>query len=110
MPGPGGQGLVAWERTLGDLFSEAGYTTKCLGKWHIGDGPGRWPTDKGFDSWYGPPHSYDEALWEQDPWCLPGGDPVAHMLEATKGQAPPQRHLPALLQPHPHAHSRHPTK
>ena len=41
MPGPGGKGLVAWERTLGDLFSEAGYTTMCLGKWHIGDGPGR---------------------------------------------------------------------
>ena len=53
MPGPGGNGLVAWERTLGDLFSEAGYATMCVGKWHIGDGPGRWPTDKGFDSWYG---------------------------------------------------------
>ena len=88
MPGPGGNGLVAWERTLGDLFSEAGYATMCMGKWHIGDGPGRWPTDKGFDSWYGPPHSYDEALWEQDPWYRPGRDPVAHMLESTKGQEP----------------------
>ena len=91
MPGPGGQGLVAWERTLGDLFSEAGYATMCVGKWHIGDGPGRWPTDKGFDSWYGPPHSYDEALWEQDPWYRPGRDPVAHILESTKGQAPKRR-------------------
>ena len=88
MPGPGGNGLVAWERTLGDLFSEAGYATMCMGKWHIGDGPGRWPTDKGFDSWYGPPHSYDEALWEQDPWYRPGRDPVSHMLESTKGQEP----------------------
>ena len=60
--GSEGNGLVAWERTLGDIFSEAGYATLCTGKWHIGDGDGRWPTDHGFDEWYGPPHSYDEAL------------------------------------------------
>jgi arylsulfatase len=91
--GAGAQGLVAWERTLGDIFSDAGYATCCLGKWHIGDAPGRWPTDKGFDSWYGPPHSYDEALWESDPWYRPGRDPVAHMLEASKGEAPQPREL-----------------
>ena len=49
VPGPGSQGLVAWERTIADLFSEAGYATVCLGKWHLGGGQGRWPTDKGFD-------------------------------------------------------------
>ena len=79
-------GIVAWERTLGDLFSDAGYATMCLGKWHIGDCDGRWPTDHGFDTWYGPPHSYDEALWETDPWYVPGRDPVAHMLEGRKGE------------------------
>ena len=36
LPGVEGAGLVAWERTLGDLFSEAGYATMCLGKWHVG--------------------------------------------------------------------------
>jgi arylsulfatase A-like enzyme len=51
-------GIVAWERTLGDLFSGAGYATMCMGKWHIGDCDGRWPNDHGFDEWYGPPHSY----------------------------------------------------
>ena len=81
-----GNGLVAWERTLGDVFSDAGYATQCLGKWHIGDATGRWPTDHGFDTWYGPPHSYDEALWETDPWYVPGRDPVAHMLESRKGE------------------------
>jgi arylsulfatase A-like enzyme len=30
-------GLVAWERTLGDVFSDAGYATMCMGKWQIGD-------------------------------------------------------------------------
>jgi arylsulfatase len=79
-------GIVAWERTLGDVYSDANYATMCMGKWHIGDCDGRWPTDHGFDEWYGPPHSYDEALWETDPWYVPGRDPVAYMLEERKGE------------------------
>jgi arylsulfatase len=39
MPG----GLVAWEKTMGDIFSKAGYKTLCMGKWHIGADEGRWP-------------------------------------------------------------------
>lgn len=82
---PGAQsGIVAWERTMGDVFSEAGYATMCMGKWHIGDRDGSWPTDHGFDEWYGPPHSYDEALWETDPWYRPGRDPATHMLQARR--------------------------
>ena len=81
-----GSGLVAWERTLGDIFSEAGYATLCTGKWHIGDADGRWPTDHGFDEWYGPPHSYDEAMWEMDPWYDPERDPVSYMIEGRKGE------------------------
>jgi arylsulfatase A-like enzyme len=37
-------GLVRWERTLGDIFSDAGYATAIVGKWHIGDSPGRFIT------------------------------------------------------------------
>ena len=33
-------GLVHWERTLGDIFSDAGYATAIVGKWHIGDSAG----------------------------------------------------------------------
>lgn len=86
LAGGEGSGLVAWERTLGDIFSEAGYATLCTGKWHIGDADGRWPNDHGFDEWYGPPHSYDEALWETDPWYDPNRDPVVYMLEGRKGE------------------------
>jgi arylsulfatase len=86
-------GIVAWERTLGDIFSEAGYPTMALGKWHVGDCVGRWPCDHGFDTWYGPPHSYDEALWEKDPWYRPGRDPVSHMLEQTKGSEPEKKQI-----------------
>lgn len=81
-------GIVAWERTLGDLFSNAGYATMCMGKWHVGSSEGRWPTDHGFDEWLGPPHSYDEALWETDPWYDPTRDPVSHILESRKGETP----------------------
>jgi len=80
-------GLVKWERTLGDIFSEAGYATAIVGKWHIGDSPGRWPTDHGFDEWCGIPRSYDESLWPSDPWYDPKRDPVTHIVEAKKGQA-----------------------
>jgi arylsulfatase A-like enzyme len=61
LPGQEG-GLVAWERTMGDILSARGYATACLGKWHIGESPGRWPTDHGFDEWYGPPRTWDESL------------------------------------------------
>lgn len=79
-------GIVAWERTMGDLFSAAGYATMCMGKWHIGDRDGSWPTDHGFDEWYGPLHSYDECMWEKDPWYVPGRDPESYLLEGLKGQ------------------------
>jgi len=88
----GGWGLVKWERTIADLLSEAGYACAAYGKWHVGEGEGRWPTDKGFDEWYGPPRTYDEALWPADPWYDPQRDPVPYMLEIRKGdQAPTER-------------------
>ncbi len=83
---PDGWGLVAWERTLGDLLAESGYACSVYGKWHVGEGRGRWPTDKGFEEWYGPPRTYDEALWPTDPWYDPRRDPVSHMVEIKRGE------------------------
>lgn len=80
-----GWGLVAWERTLGELFAEGGYACATYGKWHVGEGPGRWPTERGFEEWYGPPRTYDEALWPADPWYDPDRDPVTYMCEARAG-------------------------
>jgi arylsulfatase len=87
LPGDEG-GLVAWERTMGDILSARGYATACFGKWHIGATDGRWPTDHGFDEWYGPPRTWDESLWPDDPWYDPERDGVTNMLEARKGEAP----------------------
>lgn len=78
-------GLVAWERTMGDILSERGYATACVGKWHIGSSQGRWPTDHGFDEWYGIPRTWDESLWPDDPWYDPKRDGVTTVLESRKG-------------------------
>jgi arylsulfatase len=86
--GVGGDwGLVQWEQTIGDLLSSAGYCCAAYGKWHVGEGRGRWPADKGFTEWYGPPRTYEEALWPTDPWYDPGRDPVSKMLSIKRGEA-----------------------
>jgi arylsulfatase A-like enzyme len=79
-------GLVAWERTMGDVLSDAGYACACYGKWHVGESDGRWPTDHGFDEWYGPIRSYDECLWPTHPEYDPGRDVHSPVLEGYKGK------------------------
>ncbi len=56
-------GLTQWEVTMAELLSGAGYATGIFGKWHLGHTPGRFPTDQGFDEWYGIPNSSDESFW-----------------------------------------------
>jgi len=56
-------GLIPWEVTIAELLSDTGYATGIFGKWHLGKTPGRFPTDQGFDEWYGIPNSTDECLW-----------------------------------------------
>ena len=56
-------GLTQWEYTMAEMLSDAGYATGMFGKWHLGQTEGRYPTDQGFDEWYGIPNSTDESLW-----------------------------------------------
>jgi arylsulfatase A-like enzyme len=84
-------GLVQWEITLPKLLSHAGYATGAFGKWHLGHTEGRFPTDQGFDEWYGIPNSTDEAYWPDNPMFRPTSDPFAvaeHVMEGRKGEAP----------------------
>jgi hypothetical protein len=48
--------------------------TSIYGKWHIGAEDGRFPTDHGFDEWYGPLRTYDECMWLTDPHYVPERD------------------------------------
>jgi len=60
-------GLTQWEITMAEMLSNAGYATGMFGKWHLGHTKGRFPTDQGFDEWYGIPNSTDESLWPDQP-------------------------------------------
>jgi arylsulfatase A-like enzyme len=55
------QGLTPWERTLAECLKDNGYTTAHHGKWHLGDVPGRYPSDRGFDEWFGIPRTTDKT-------------------------------------------------
>ena len=57
-------GLPAEEITIADLLRERGYTTTCIGKWHLGTEPQFHPTNHGFDDWYGLPYSNDMMIWD----------------------------------------------
>jgi arylsulfatase A len=52
-------GLSHRERTIASLLKERGYSTLCVGKWHVGDQPEFLPTRYGFDHYFGLPYSND---------------------------------------------------
>ncbi|MCD6353911.1 MAG: sulfatase-like hydrolase/transferase [Prolixibacteraceae bacterium] len=52
-------GIGPNEITLGDVFQQAGYKTKCIGKWHLGHKPEFFPVNHGFDEYYGILYSND---------------------------------------------------
>jgi arylsulfatase A-like enzyme len=56
-------GLLPWEVTIAEALKAKGYATAIFGKWHLGDTAGRFPTDHGFDEWYGIPNSSGESLY-----------------------------------------------
>ena len=82
-------GMAPWEYTLAELLSDTGYRTAAVGKWHLGDVEGRFPTDQGYDEWFvGLPNTTDEAGYSDAPQWDPTlmGQPYA--LEAKRGQTP----------------------
>ncbi|MCJ7541290.1 MAG: sulfatase-like hydrolase/transferase, partial [Desulfobacterales bacterium] len=44
-----GDGLAAWEVTLAEILSKAGYATIHMGKWHLGDIEESYAINQGFD-------------------------------------------------------------
>ena len=82
-------GLTSWEITLAELLSTAGYATGMFGKWHLGDAAGRYPTDQGFDEWYGIPNSSDQAFWpDSDSFQKDSGVTFTRVMSSNKGEKP----------------------
>ena len=86
--GEGAYGLVQWEVTMAEMLSNAGYATGMYGKWHLGRTDGRFPTDQGFDEWYGIPNSTDESAYSSLAGFKESEVAETYVLEATKGETP----------------------
>jgi len=86
-----GSGLVAWELTIADQLKGLGYHNAIYGKWHCGEGEGRYPTDKGFDYWYGINGSWDSACWPEDKWFKQENFEPEYIMES-KGKGDLQKH------------------
>ena len=52
-------GLAPNEVTIAEVLKAQGYSTTCIGKWHLGDQASFLPTRQGFDSYFGIPYSDD---------------------------------------------------
>ncbi len=86
--GEGAYGLVQWEVTMAEMLSNAGYATGMYGKWHLGRTDGRFPTDQGFDEWYGIPNTTDESAWTSLEEFNTSGLEAGYVLESKKGEVP----------------------
>jgi arylsulfatase A-like enzyme len=86
--GEGVYGLVQWEVTMAEMLADAGYATAMFGKWHLGRTEGRFPTDQGFDYWFGVPNSTDESVYSSLPGFAESGVTETYVLESRKGEEP----------------------
>jgi arylsulfatase len=87
-------GITAWEITLAEMLSDTGYATGMFGKWHLGDTEGRFPTDQGFDEWYGIPNSSDRAFWpDSDSFQKDAGVEFTYITTAKRGETPKQHEV-----------------
>lgn len=84
-------GLVDWEVTMPEFLSEVGYTNGIFGKWHLGQTEGRYPTDHGFDYWFGIAGSANSSYWTDHDGYDPESHPRAampHIVTSYKNQLP----------------------
>ena len=52
-------GLSPEEFTMAEMLKEGGYSTSCIGKWHLGHKEEFMPNNQGFDNFFGVPYSND---------------------------------------------------
>ena len=52
-PGPYQGYLNSQCVTIAEVLKQAGYSTIMTGKWHVGENKSHWPTERGFDKYFG---------------------------------------------------------
>jgi arylsulfatase len=79
-------GITPWEVTLPEILAPRGYKSAIFGKWHLGDRAGRYPTDQGFDEFWGIAKSWNDGLITQAPNFIPKASSMAFILSGVKGK------------------------
>ncbi|ODN79327.1 hypothetical protein L202_03335 [Cryptococcus amylolentus CBS 6039] len=80
------QGLDPSEITLAELLKGQGYRTAHYGKWHLGDVPGRFPSDRGFEHWKGIPRTSDETMFMDSQGFDPSSVELPYIMEGFEGE------------------------
>ena len=80
-------GIHPDELTLAELLQDNGYTTACVGKWHLGFHEPFLPHNQGFDHYFGLLHNLDpvEVVYFEDK----GGVPLMRNHDVVKRPADP---------------------
>ncbi|MDZ4849943.1 MAG: sulfatase [Pirellulaceae bacterium] len=86
-----GVGLSAEEKTVAGLLKLQGYTTMCIGKWHLGDQPEFLPTRHGFDHFIGLPYSNNMDGTGENPGTKNFMPPLPLMRDEKVIEAPPDQ-------------------
>jgi arylsulfatase A-like enzyme len=73
---------------MAEMLADAGYATAMYGKWHLGRTEGRFPTDQGFDEWYGVPNSTDESVYSSLKEFAASGLSESFVMDGRKGSSP----------------------
>lgn len=80
------QGLTRYEKTLPETLKDAGYKSAHNGKWHLGDIPGRYPSDRGFSEWYGIPRTTNETQFMTAVGFDPEEVEIPYIMEGKEGE------------------------
>ena len=87
-------GLTEWEYTLAEMLSDNSYATGIFGKWHLGDTQGRYPTDQGFDEWWGIPNSSNVSYYpDSNSYPDDMEDRFTHIMSSRRGEIPKEHEV-----------------
>jgi arylsulfatase len=87
VPAPGEpDGLAAWEYTLPELLSDAGYNTALFGKWHLGMNINKLPNMQGYDEFWGHSEGTNAASYTSTPQFDPEVATTPYIWQGVKGK------------------------